>query len=233
MNTMMKKLVAMLLPAILLTSSVFAQLMPSNFKYESKINEKTGNPVYLLNVNYEAVNYSDKNDLPFEALLFEVTPAESFYDLILMNAKKEYQFTKGENEGGKLTIGDEAIELPEYQLIFQRPATVLKIEAAGLRITKELFEKIIRADKVTIELGPVKYVLDRDNIVALHYFGQQIGKPVATSAARKTPPAPAKTASKTSSEESGSRAYRLGPKGGCYYINSSGKKTYVAKSYCN
>ncbi|MGN6647372.1 MAG: hypothetical protein ACTHJT_12675 [Cytophaga sp.] len=25
----------------------------------------------------------------------------------------------------------------------------------------------------------------------------------------------------------------LGPKGGCYYINSSGNKTYVDRSYCN
>lgn len=25
----------------------------------------------------------------------------------------------------------------------------------------------------------------------------------------------------------------LGPKGGCYYINGSGNKTYVDRSYCN
>lgn len=25
----------------------------------------------------------------------------------------------------------------------------------------------------------------------------------------------------------------VGPKGGCYYINSSGNKTYVDRSYCN
>ena len=28
------------------------------------------------------------------------------------------------------------------------------------------------------------------------------------------------------------RVYRTGPKGGCYYINSNGKKTYVDRSYC-
>jgi hypothetical protein len=30
-----------------------------------------------------------------------------------------------------------------------------------------------------------------------------------------------------------SRKYMKGPKGGCYYINSSGKKVYVDRSLCN
>jgi hypothetical protein len=34
------------------------------------------------------------------------------------------------------------------------------------------------------------------------------------------------------STTSGARTYVLGPKGGCYYINSSGKKTYVDHSFC-
>jgi hypothetical protein len=29
------------------------------------------------------------------------------------------------------------------------------------------------------------------------------------------------------------RKYYKGPKGGCYYLNSSGKKTYVDHSFCN
>ncbi len=33
--------------------------------------------------------------------------------------------------------------------------------------------------------------------------------------------------------ESGDRKYIRGPKGGCYYINGSGKKIYVDKSLCN
>jgi hypothetical protein len=27
--------------------------------------------------------------------------------------------------------------------------------------------------------------------------------------------------------------YKDGPRGGCYYINSNGNKTYVDRSYCN
>jgi hypothetical protein len=26
---------------------------------------------------------------------------------------------------------------------------------------------------------------------------------------------------------------KIGPKGGCYYINKNGNKTYVDRSYCN
>lgn len=29
------------------------------------------------------------------------------------------------------------------------------------------------------------------------------------------------------------KSLREGPKGGCYYINSNGNKTYVDRSYCN
>ncbi|WP_282087063.1 hypothetical protein [Aquimarina algiphila] len=29
------------------------------------------------------------------------------------------------------------------------------------------------------------------------------------------------------------RTYHRGPRGGCYYINSNGNKTYVARSMCN
>jgi len=41
---------------------------------------------------------------------------------------------------------------------------------------------------------------------------------------------PTNTTTKTKST---GRTYYSGPKGGCYYINSAGKKTYVDHSYCN
>ena len=37
---------------------------------------------------------------------------------------------------------------------------------------------------------------------------------------------------KTKSHRS-SRTYYRGPRGGCYYINSNGNKTYVSRSLCN
>ncbi|WP_394677374.1 DUF3157 family protein [uncultured Sphingobacterium sp.] len=44
-------------------------------------------------------------------------------------------------------------------------------------------------------------------------------------------PSPQKT--NTSKRSSSSRNYIRGPRGGCYYINSNGKKTYVDRSMCN
>lgn len=39
--------------------------------------------------------------------------------------------------------------------------------------------------------------------------------------------------SRGSRGSSGGRTYIRGPRGGCYYINSSGNKTYVDRSLCN
>ena len=36
-----------------------------------------------------------------------------------------------------------------------------------------------------------------------------------------------------SRRSSGGRVYHTGPRGGCYYINSSGNKQYVNRSHCN
>ncbi len=50
-------------------------------------------------------------------------------------------------------------------------------------------------------------------------------------------PAEANGANKTTPDvkkkDSGNREYITGLRGGCYYINSSGKKTYVDKDKCN
>ena len=48
----------------------------------------------------------------------------------------------------------------------------------------------------------------------------------------KTPPVkPAVTSA--SPAKTDDHTYYKGPKGGCYYINGSGKKTYVDHAYCN
>lgn len=44
--------------------------------------------------------------------------------------------------------------------------------------------------------------------------------------------APAKQA-KPKRKSRSSRTYYTGPRGGCYYINSNGNKTYVDRSFCN
>lgn len=37
----------------------------------------------------------------------------------------------------------------------------------------------------------------------------------------------------SSAKKSTGRTYIRGPRGGCYYINSNGNKTYVDRSFCN
>lgn len=46
------------------------------------------------------------------------------------------------------------------------------------------------------------------------------------------PPPPA-SITQGNQRKSGGRIYLTGSRGGCYYLNSSGKKTYVDKSFCN
>jgi len=50
-----------------------------------------------------------------------------------------------------------------------------------------------------------------------------------------TPSAPAtsKPTSTTNSEKTTTRTYIRGSRGGCYYINSNGNKTYVDRNLCN
>lgn len=51
-------------------------------------------------------------------------------------------------------------------------------------------------------------------------------------AARSAAPARSRSRSARRSYTSGSSGYITGPRGGCYYINRNGNKTYVAHSYC-
>jgi len=44
---------------------------------------------------------------------------------------------------------------------------------------------------------------------------------------------PSKSNTNYKSQSTATRRYIRGPKGGCYYINNNGKKTYVDRSYCN
>lgn len=41
------------------------------------------------------------------------------------------------------------------------------------------------------------------------------------------------SANKISSSSTANRTYITGPRGGCYYINRNGNKTYVDRSFCN
>lgn len=50
--------------------------------------------------------------------------------------------------------------------------------------------------------------------------------------AQSLTPSGASTPRARSRRSSGSRVYHTGPRGGCYYYSSSGRKQYVDRSYC-
>lgn len=50
---------------------------------------------------------------------------------------------------------------------------------------------------------------------------------------KSTSSSPSSRRTNSSKSSSSSRNYIRGPRGGCYYINSNGNKTYVDRSMCN
>ncbi|WP_159732466.1 hypothetical protein [Sphingobacterium sp. 18053] len=68
--------------------------------------------------------------------------------------------------------------------------------------------------------GTWEYVKDRSTSSNINQF-------------KNTSSSPSPRRTNTSKSSSSSRNYIRGPRGGCYYINSNGNKTYVDRSMCN
>ncbi|WP_293887492.1 MULTISPECIES: DUF3157 family protein [unclassified Sphingobacterium] len=68
--------------------------------------------------------------------------------------------------------------------------------------------------------GTWEYVKDRSPSSNINQF-------------KSTSPSPSSRRTNTSKSSSSTRSYIRGPRGGCYYINSNGNKTYVDRSMCN
>ncbi len=68
--------------------------------------------------------------------------------------------------------------------------------------------------------GTWEYVKDRSTSSNISQF-------------KSTNSSPSSRRSNASKSSSPSRNYIRGPRGGCYYINSNGNKTYVDRSMCN
>ncbi|WP_343566124.1 hypothetical protein [Sphingobacterium sp.] len=68
--------------------------------------------------------------------------------------------------------------------------------------------------------GTWEYVKDRSTSSNINQF-------------KNTSFSPSSRRTNTSKSSSSSRNYIRGPRGGCYYINSNGNKTYVDRSMCN
>lgn len=68
--------------------------------------------------------------------------------------------------------------------------------------------------------GTWEYVKDRSTSSNINQF-------------KSTSSSPSSRRTNNSKSSSSSRNYIRGPRGGCYYINSNGNKTYVDRSMCN
>lgn len=67
------------------------------------------------------------------------------------------------------------------------------------------------------------------------YVNNQQGTPInrVSSSGNRTTPSTVKPTNNNSSSVTSGRTYIRGPRGGCYYINRNGNKTYVDRSLCN
>jgi|SRR5690606_18253993 len=76
--------------------------------------------------------------------------------------------------------------------------------------------------------GTWEYVKEGTSTINSPHAG---GGKSGTSAGR--PNSPIRNTGSSSVKKQTGRKYIRGPRGGCYYINSNGNKTYVDRSFCN
>jgi hypothetical protein len=231
---MQRKIVHIIFWIFLLLPFVFGQELSSSFEVQSKVGKKTKEQTYILSYNQIVLELKDSSNYPFNSVLFEINPSQNKYDLLLLSAKREFQFEDEQNNDATVTIDGNLTELPKYVVLSSNYSTKLAIEFVGVTIAKDLFDKMARAEKISVQFGNVKYDLDADNIFTIKFLREQIGKPVSafkgTKITQQLSASNVKSAS--ASIDKTYRNYRRGSRGGCYYINSNGKKTYVDRSLC-
>lgn len=122
----------------------------------------------------------------------------------------------------------------------QQSATVI-VENANLRGTANQTGRVVTtlsngsAVEVIKQTGAWFLVQSREYVGWLHGNTIRLGESVSSESFETdffTPTAKRKT-KVASSRTSSSTIYMTGPRGGCYYINSNGNKTYVSRSLCN
>jgi hypothetical protein len=148
--------------------------LPSNFSYTRQLGEQTGLPYYTLMPDDEAMASDAKEGKVFQALGVMVQPAMNKFGLALINAQTQYQLHINKTKGAVITLGQEVFRIPEYEIASRKDVGRLKIETAAIKIPYDVFAKLLKSDRVTIQCGSVIYELDQDNIEALKYLGQQI-----------------------------------------------------------
>ena len=150
--------------------------LPSNFRYRRELGEQTGLPFYTLMPDEDAMAADAEKGNVFQALGVMAQPTANKFGLALINAQTQYQLHINQSKGAYLTLGKELIHIPEYQILLRKEIGKLKMETAAITISNEIFSKLLKSDQITVQCGSVIYELDQDNIDALKYLAQQIGK---------------------------------------------------------
>lgn len=96
-----------------------------------------------------------------------------------------------------------------------------------LRVESEYGNGYVSRNLIKEEPSVLKTVKRTSN------FTPPIERSYSTSVSRKTKSHSSKAVKKRTYSSSSYRNYIRGPRGGCYYINSNGNKTYVSRSLCN
>lgn len=119
--------------------------------------------------------------------------------------------------------------------VFSQTAEVIS-ENANLRGTPSTKGKIVDVLQLGSNLEVIKQSGPWFLVQATDYVGWVHGDTIRLTSfsAEPTPSySPSPRNQGTPQISSPSRAYIRGPRGGCYYINSNGNKTYVSRSLCN
>jgi hypothetical protein len=117
--------------------------------------------------------------------------------------------------------------------VYSQTAVVIT-ENANLRGTPTESGKVVE----TLSQDTVVDVLQQKGawflIQSTDYVGWMHGNTIRLSSASVIPKTVrTNTVPSTKSRQSSDRTYIRGPRGGCYYLNSNGNKTYVDRSLCN
>lgn len=123
--------------------------------------------------------------------------------------------------------------------VYSQSATII-VENANLRGTASQTGRVVAtlpngSEVETIKQTGVWFLVQSPEYVGwLHGNTIKLGDSISAESFETEYVAPApKRKIKISSRSSSSRVYLTGPRGGCYYVNSNGNKTYVNRSLCN
>lgn len=103
-------------------------------------------------------------------------------------------------------------------------------------ISAQQYAITTNGDRVVLNDDKTWYYVDNvetksDNQIN-NFTSSNLKSPVKKKAVSTTKKSPVKKQSTAKRKSSSSRSYITGPRGGCYYINSSGNKVYVDRSLC-